>query len=295
MSSCNFFLLTSSNSDQLIPELLSSPEAKDKSSLIPLLVKASVIRPFSLDAYAELAIKAFSESDLKGKLLSTLFDPESEYPGTIVLAYHLWQKNFYTSEEITNCIYEKYPYFGNYKSRYLFSIFSLLIKERNRDEFEQQCHNFYMTYAMGAGNMFAPFFLSLPSKSKEEIRALIAAPYGDVGNAIVKDNVDYLKSNEINVNGTLVPSFFMATDLAQQSPSYLQWAALCGAEQCFNFLLNAGADAQVKDRQGRSALQYAAAGGNLTILRELQKLVTDIDRAKETAAEYENREVFSQI
>lgn len=296
MLSDSFFLLTTKNSDQLIPELLDSPEAKDKSSLIKLLVKATLIRPFSITAYADLAFRAFTDSDKKGDLLLSLLDPDTSYPGTIVMAYLLWEKHLYTSEEITNCINEKYPSFGSYKSRYLFVIFSQLIKERNRDEFQQQCHNFYMTYAMsGFGNIFGTFFQSLPSKTKEEIKASVEAPYGEVGNAIVNDNVDYLKNNNVNPNGTIIPSFFMATDLGQQSPTYLQWAALCGAEQCFHYLIEVGANPQTNDRQGKSALQYAAAGGNLVILRELSKVVPDGDRAKETAIEYENREVFNQI
>lgn len=296
MLSEKLFLLTPKNSVQLIPELLSSPDIKNKSSLIQLIIKATSIRPFYISSFAEFAIQAFSESDQKGNLLSSLLDPDTSYPGTIVLAYLLWKKDFYTSEEITNCINEKYPYFGSYKSRYLFVIFSHLIKERNRDEFEQQCHNFYMTYAMsGFSNIFGPFFQSLPSKTKEEISASIEAPYGDVGNAIVKDDVQYLKSNNINANGTILPSFFMATDLGQQSPTYLQWAAICGAEQCFHYLIEAGANPLANDRQGRSSLQYAAAGGNLVILRELAKSVSDFDKAKEVAVEYENREVFNQI
>lgn len=296
MFSDSFFLLTPKNADQLIPELLSSQEAKNKPALIELLVKATLIRPFSISAYADFAFRVFSESNEKSDLLLSLLDPETSYPGTLILAYFLWQKHLYTSEEITNCINDKYPSFGSYKSRYLFVIFSQLIKERNRDEFQQQCHNFYMTYAMsGYGNIFGRFFQSLPNQTKEEINASIQAPYGDIGNAIVNDNVDYLKNNNINPNGTLIPSFFMATDLGQQSPTYLQWSALCGAEQCFHFLIESGANPQTNDRQGKSALQYAAAGGNLTILKELSKLVSDMDRSKETAVEYENREVFNQL
>lgn len=291
-----FFQLSSKNSDQIIPDLLRAPEIQDMSSLIPLLNKASVIRPFSLIAYADLAIKAISENNIKMDLLSSLLNPDSEYPGSIVLTYHLWKKGFYSDEEVTNYIFDKYQHFGNYKSRYLFVIFSQLIKDRNRDLFEHECHSFYMTYAIsGFSNIFTSFFESLPSMSKEEVKSLIKAPYGDVGNAIVNDNVDYLRANNIDPKGHLTPSFFMATDLAQQSPTYLQWSAFCSAENCFNFLLEAGADPQAKDRQGRSSLQYAAAGGNLTILRELQNIVPDMDRAKETANEYENLEVFKQI
>lgn len=291
-----FYQLNTSNIEQIIPELLNSPEIKDKSSLIGLIVKASVIRPFSLPAYAEFVIRANFEDNYKYDLLSSLLDPDSVYPGSIVLTYHLWKKNFYSAEEITNYIFEKYPRFGNYKARYLLVIFSQIIKERNRDLFEHECHNLYMTYAIsGFSNIFTSFFQSLPTMSKEDIVSSILSPYGDIGNAIVNDDINYITDKITNFNATLVPSFFMATDLGQQSPTYLQWSAFCCAEKCFKFLLNSGSDPQKNDRQGRSSLQYAAAGGNLEILRTLQKIVPDTDRAKETAIEYENIEIFKQI
>lgn len=291
-----FFSLTASNIESVIPELLNSPENKDKNLLISLIQKASVIRPFSLTSYAEFVIKSIPELEYKSTLLSTLLDPDSEYPGSILLTYFLYKKNYFSSEEITNFITEKYQGFGNYKARYLIVIFSQLIKERNRDVFARECHNFYMTYAIsGFSNIFTSFFQNLPEMTIDEFKSLISAPYGDVGNAIVNDNVDFLRENNINKNGRITPSFFMATDLGQQSPTFLQWSAFCGAEKCFQFLIENGADPSLNDRQGRSSLQYAAAGGNLNILKQLQKIVPDMDKAKETAVEYENIDIFNQI
>ena len=100
----NFFKLTTSNCKQIIPELLKSPESKDKQLLIHLIVKASLIRPFSLSAYAEFTINSLVEDNYKKNLLSSLLDPDSEYPGNIVLTYHLWKRGYYTAEEITNTV-----------------------------------------------------------------------------------------------------------------------------------------------------------------------------------------------
>ncbi|OHT14835.1 hypothetical protein TRFO_14789 [Tritrichomonas foetus] len=291
-----FFRLSRSNANEAIPNLLSMSDSNNQSQLIPLLAKAAKIRPFALPQYAEFAINAINDENVKQELLQELLDPDTEYPGSIILSYLLWKKNLFSASQITDYLAQKYENFSGYKARYVFVIFSVLIKERNRDAFEEKCRNFYMTYAIGgAGNIFASFFQNLPSKSESEIKEIILSPYGEIGNAIVNDNVEFLRNSEFNVNNTLVPSFYVATDLGQQSPTYLQWACICGAEKCVQYLLEHGSDPNKNDREGRSALQYAAAGGNLTILKEIQKLVGDMDRAKEMAIEYENRDVFDQI
>lgn len=288
-----FTELTLKNSAQVIPQLLTFPESNDYSYLSQQILKATLIRPFALEAYADFVIRSMATDEANEILLSTLLDPNSGYPGSIVLTHILYKKGYFKQDRINDYIFDKYTNFSNYKARYLFCILAPLIRNRNKDVFDTQCHNFYMTYSYsGAGNIFTSFFQTFPSKTDNEIEEMIRDPYGEIGRAILDDDVDSIKDHITNVNGTIIPSFFMATDLGQQSPTYLQWAALCGAESTFNYLLENGADPQIHDRQGRSSLCYAAAGGNLNIIRRLSKLVHDNDHAKETAIEYENREVF---
>ena len=98
--------------------------------------------------------------------------------------------------------------------------------------------------------------------------------------AIRQDNVNMLQmfssgagfdSNARAAPSVLEPSVFMMNSMEPTLPTLLQTAAYHRAIKCFKFLVLNGAKMDVRDAKNRSIVEYALAGGNVEIIRNVQQ------------------------
>ena len=78
-------------------------------------------------------------------------------------------------------------------------------------------------------------------------------------------------------------------------PTLLHVAAYFGAEKCFGYLIENGADVHLCDETGKNLVYFAIAGGKLPIIKQCEALKVDFAGAEEAAAEYHRHDILSWL
>lgn len=90
-------------------------------------------------------------------------------------------------------------------------------------------------------------------------------------------------------------TMFEFVTMLSRKPTLAHFAAFCGSEKCFDFLLKHGANLELNDYGKRNSLHFAIAGGNMNIIQKVESVVKDYKGATRIAAEYHRFELFKMF
>lgn len=114
--------------------------------------------------------------------------------------------------------------------------------------------------------------------------------------AILKDDVAQLQllreTFKLDLNARMKPDVFCITKFLQRYPTLIQACGFLGAEKCFEYLLNEGADLELCNYANRTLGQFIVAGGNRKILDMAMKRRCNFTGALQIAALYHRNEIF---
>ena len=109
------------------------------------------------------------------------------------------------------------------------------------------------------------------------------------------DNLRMLKTFHFEPNMQIPFSIFEPCKILRNEPTLLQIAAFYKAHECFKYLHSIGAKMHNKDSKEHSLSIYIAAGGDVRILHEIQRLNVSFKKAMPYAAAYRNYETMEWI
>jgi ankyrin repeat protein len=96
---------------------------------------------------------------------------------------------------------------------------------------------------------------------------------------IREDDIDALRlaaiSPRFSTETRILPTAFTPTPFLQAHPTLIQVAAFFGSVRCFRFLISCGAELRVVDNNNWTLPQFAAAGGDIEIIRICQQFNLD--------------------
>lgn len=105
--------------------------------------------------------------------------------------------------------------------------------------------------------------------------------------AIVKDDVEALSDQVLGSEDSLNQEFgfdnYYLPRFISSAPPIISVAAFFNASNCFQFLLDTGADPKKKDLLGRTTLHFAMASKNLEIVRSLETALANTEITLNTA------------
>ena len=106
--------------------------------------------------------------------------------------------------------------------------------------------------------------------------------------------VDFSAKPGFSYSQIIVNPIFQPSNMLQDSPSLIQYAAYFGSIRCFKTLLLNNADLSYKARYNQTISDYAVAGGNLEIIRILAQQQIEVN-SLETSIELKQDEIFDWI
>ncbi|KAK8883783.1 hypothetical protein M9Y10_042882 [Tritrichomonas musculus] len=112
---------------------------------------------------------------------------------------------------------------------------------------------------------------------------------------LITDNAKALQeevSSGLDVNQQFFWILGDLPDILTNSPPLISVAAFYRAINCFNFLLEHGADIKKLDENETPISHFAVAGGNMDIIRILDEHGVDFAQTLQIAAEYGHFEIF---
>ncbi|OHT03977.1 hypothetical protein TRFO_28638 [Tritrichomonas foetus] len=263
-----------------------------KSELIPQLVHniivTSIYRPYSNDTLAKLLnsiAKAMpARNDFTSHLLTTLLETilkRSFKPlrgPTMSLLMYLTLEGFFTIKEITSRIK---TYKNSSFEEICFNVFVWLapeIEKEDNDFFhdsirvcEKMKENFETLYPT-----VQRFLFDLPKLRENDWQNLIQRR-----SATIKIFSSIFKHNDIenlmqlsfhpqfNPLQKVAQSIYETSFVVSNMPTLVEFAAFCGSIDCFEFLMEKGADPTDTDMFGKTLQEFAVCGGNLEIINEL--------------------------
>ncbi|OHT00823.1 hypothetical protein TRFO_07820 [Tritrichomonas foetus] len=119
-------------------------------------------------------------------------------------------------------------------------------------------------------------------------------------NVIIKnDDLEALQNlidiSDFDYNQTSLPSIFELSMFCQTDPTLIQVAAFYGAVKCFKYFFINGADAHKCDEEKKTTVHFAIAGGNIEIIRILQRENFNFSGAANIATIYHRNDIFRWI
>ena len=112
---------------------------------------------------------------------------------------------------------------------------------------------------------------------------------------IILDSVDALKSYVDGIeNDGIECSIYQSSSFLDSNPTPLMLAALHGSKKCFDYLLTK-CDINATNIDNYTAAQFAAAGGNLEILKFIESKGGKLDGCLQIAIQYHNNEIVDYL
>jgi ankyrin repeat protein len=120
---------------------------------------------------------------------------------------------------------------------------------------------------------------------------------GTIPFVLKHDAIDSLKQLVFDKDDRIPPSLFAQCPIVQHNPTLLQFSAFFGAVKCFGWLLELGADVNAHDEcfPSISVMQFAIAGGNTTVIRELTRRQVPLVGGLQIAARYFRNDFFESL
>jgi ankyrin repeat protein len=104
--------------------------------------------------------------------------------------------------------------------------------------------------------------------------------------------VEIFERRGLSADTRIKPSILYGCHFLRNRPTLIQYAAFFGSVDCFKFLLENGASLALKDENGRSLAQFAAAGGNTEIMGICQARRCDFAGAQRVAVRFHRNSAF---
>lgn len=122
----------------------------------------------------------------------------------------------------------------------------------------------------------------------------------DIEDAIRADSVPDLEKCFANnqfyqIDYRIRPSIQFGCHFLRSQPTLIQYSAFCGSINIFKYLLENGANIDLKDLQGRTLAQFAMAGGNKEIIGILKSKRVDFVGTMKFAARFHRNDLFEFI
>lgn len=122
----------------------------------------------------------------------------------------------------------------------------------------------------------------------------------DIEDAIRSDSISKLeecfsKNQFYQIDYRIRPSIQYGCHFLRSQPTLIQYAAFCGSLNIFKYLLEKGANIDLKDLNDRTLAQFAMAGGNKEIIDILKSRRVDFRGTMKFAARFHRNDLFEFI
>ena len=219
----------------------------------------------------------------------------------------------FTEQEVFDAIkrvFERFPLLpnrpywkNNSKYHYLFFIwFAPLIEKMDRAMFDDIWQRFRMSFEKHE----IPSTYSEYMNTFEEMRAddwkiyryMTRNTYREGSLASILRNDDLEKLKEIveqpgfDVNTRIASNQFESMTYLLRNPTLIQFCAVFASVKCFKYLVEKGADLELRDSLKRILLNFAIAGGHPEIIKVAVDSVNDFVVATRVSAEFHRFELF---
>ena len=150
-------------------------------------------------------------------------------------------------------------------------------------------------------HIFADNFELLKKNNWELLDVVINESFlsDTIFNAIFHDDFDkfleFTKQDDFSPNMKVPETIYLKNNLLLHRCTILQFAAFHGANNCFGYLLDHGADPSIKDDIGLNLMQFAVAGGHHRMIAKSQTLGFSFHSAVSLAAEYFRFDLFKWL
>lgn len=265
-----------------------------KTELIPQLIHniivVSVYRPYSNSFLAKMIVSLSkglpSDSNFTSLLLTSLLQTilQRSYNqcrgATISLLMYLVEEQFIKITEISEKIkaYKK-PFF----EEICFNVFVWLAPEIERDdiEFFNQSLQLCELMKQSIDSQYPTvqrFLFDLPKLRENDWQNLKQRR-----NSTIKIYSSIFKHNDIqtlmqlsfhpqfNPSQTIAQSIYETSFVVYNQPTLVEFAAFCGAIDCFDFLMEKGSDPTGTDFNGKTLPEFAVCGGNNELIELLNE------------------------
>lgn len=196
------------------------------------------------------------------------------------------------------------PYWRN-NSRQHFAIFiwfAPLLEKMDRAMFDEIWERMKMYHGKkelsSNYNDYIATFESMRENDWKEYRYLTryTYPLGSLASILRNDQLDKLKElaeqPNFDVNQRIESNLFESTSFLLRRPTLAQFCAIYGSVNCFNYLVEKGADLALMDCMKRILLHFAIAGGHPDIVKVATETVHDFVVATRVSAEFHRFELF---
>ncbi|EAX90120.1 hypothetical protein TVAG_078320 [Trichomonas vaginalis G3] len=261
----------------------------NEKQLVHCIFNTMTYRPLRVKSLAHLLKGILSVVDLEKSQLRDLFlhaialHSHTEYTHLIFFR-ELLATGVYTEEEVVNEIvgfYEQIPA-AEINHLLLFAWFAPEIEKHNPMHFQRCLDVSERSQVMHTRPDILHFINNLPIFRDndyalwKECMSIHDEP-SSVPHIIRDDDLEKLqefaKAPDFDINQRVLPFIFTISTFLTSYPTLIQYTAFCGAEKCFNFLLEKGADVTLEDCAQTTLAQFGIAGGNLNIIHTLEKIV----------------------
>ena len=258
--------------------------------LIHNIIVTSVYRPYSNGLLAKLIVSMSkvidASSNFTSLLITSILDSvlQRAYTplrgSTMSLLMYLVFENFVTINDVTKAV-KKYK--KVFFEQICFNVFVWLAPEieANDPDFFKQAMKICESWKENIDSLYptvSRFLYDLPKLMDNDWENLKMRR-----NATVKIFSSILKRNDIEslIKLSFHPQFNPAQKIAQSiyensfvvsnSPTLCEFAAFCGAIDCFEFLMQHGADPEDTDMFGKKIEEFAVCGGCTEIIAQLNE------------------------
>lgn len=184
---------------------------------------------------------------------------------------------------------------------HLFSHFCYLIEELDEPLYNQYL-NIIRQISPKDENSPVQLFLSELDGWRENnwfaLQTLLSHDYNGITleGAIISDDdtslTDCLHQKTFSVNGLMQTNLFTPSNMLETNPTIIQYSAYFGSLKCFKLLLANGADLTVETYENCSTIKFAAAGGNMGIIKILDDKKFNFRGASHYAAIYHHYDLL---
>lgn len=295
----NLLILLQSQLINLNDETFANAETKLKQSewytkpelmpqLIHNIITISVYRPYSNSFLAKMIVSIskglptnFTSLLLASLLQKILQRSYNQCRGAIMsLLMYLVEEQFFTIQDISTKIKEyKKPFFDEI----CFNVFVWLAPEIEKDdnEFFNQSMELCETMKKSIDSQYPTvqrFLFDLPKLRENDWQNLKQRR-----NATIKIYSSIFKHNDIdtlvqlsfhpqfNPSQTIAQSIYETSFVVYNQPTLIEFAAFCGAIECFDFLMEKGSDPEGTDFNGKTLPEFAVCGGNNELIELLNE------------------------
>lgn len=263
-----------------------------------------ILIPLLCDLCDTLAKAMADKSNLKGHFLRALSMPPTRHSAHLFILRQLMYRMSISADDVVR---ELNRFLNSHPDRIedmlsTFCVFAPEIEKLNKPlfdsiltQFRAMCEKVYLPPEL---TLFIEILESLRANNWKLLigRADFGFNSEPVCVAIKDDDVSTLigmsKNPSFNKNQRVHPSVFERCMFLWNEPTLVQFAAFHGAVKCFKYLIQEGADINIRAHNNYTTLSFAIAGGQMEIIKLLLEMNVDPTGSLQTAALMHQNAIF---